>query len=124
MLYNIFIFSSTGMKFFVVAEPGTQIMESLLKYIYELYTDYVLKNPFYEMEMPIRCELFDINLSKGPCCVAWTMNTLSCSLNTLVWLYRCMITVLCIFFWDNIVSYVFVRISVTLVLDLSECWMQ
>ena len=38
-------------------------MEALLKVIYELYTDYVLKNPFYEMEMPIRCELFDINLS-------------------------------------------------------------
>lgn len=40
-------------------------MESLLKVIYELYTDYVLKNPFYEMEMPIRCELFDLNLSQA-----------------------------------------------------------
>lgn len=40
-------------------------MEGLLKHIYELYTDYVLKNPFYEMEMPIRCELFDINLSQA-----------------------------------------------------------
>lgn len=39
-------------------------MEALLKVIYELYTDYVLKNPFYEMEMPIRCELFDLNLSQ------------------------------------------------------------
>lgn len=37
-------------------------MDALLKLIYELYTDYVLKNPFYEMEMPIRCELFDLNL--------------------------------------------------------------
>lgn len=27
--------------------------------IYELYSDYVLKNPFYEVEMPIRVELFD-----------------------------------------------------------------
>lgn len=52
-----------GTKFFVVCEPGTQHMESLLKVIYELYTDYVLKNPFYEMEMPIRCELFDINVT-------------------------------------------------------------
>ena len=33
--------------------------------LYELYTDYVLKNPFYEMEMPIWCELFDINLSQA-----------------------------------------------------------
>ena len=40
-------------------------MESLLKFVYELYTDYVLKNPFYEMEMPIRCELFDINLTQA-----------------------------------------------------------
>ena len=57
--------SFAGTKFFVVCEPGTQHMEGLLKYIYELYTDYVLKNPFYEMEMPIRCELFDINLTQA-----------------------------------------------------------
>lgn len=37
-------------------------MEQLLRKIYELYADYVLKNPFYSLEMPIRCELFDINL--------------------------------------------------------------
>eukprot|EP01018_Ginkgo_biloba_P040953 Gb_12764 [translate_table: standard] len=42
--------SLTGTKFFVVTEPGTQGMEFLLKTIYELYTDYVLKNPFYEMK--------------------------------------------------------------------------
>lgn len=30
--------------------------------VYDLYTDYVLKNPFYEVEMPVRCELFDVNL--------------------------------------------------------------
>ncbi|OIV95653.1 hypothetical protein TanjilG_01447 [Lupinus angustifolius] len=54
-----------GTKFFVVCEPGTQHMETLLKFVYELYTDYVLKNPFYEMEMPIRCELFDINLTQA-----------------------------------------------------------
>ncbi|PPD74245.1 hypothetical protein GOBAR_DD28830 [Gossypium barbadense] len=52
-------------KFFVVCEPGTQHMEALLKVVYELYTDYVLKNPFYEMEMPIRFELFDINLTQA-----------------------------------------------------------
>ena len=52
-----------GTKFFVVCEPGTLHMEALLKHFYELYTDFVLKNPFYEMEMPIRCELFDISLA-------------------------------------------------------------
>ncbi|KAG4125288.1 hypothetical protein ERO13_D10G086816v2 [Gossypium hirsutum] len=55
----------SGTKFFVVCEPGTQHMEALLKVVYELYTGYVLKNPFYEMEMPIRFELFDINLTQA-----------------------------------------------------------
>lgn len=27
--------------------------------MYELYCDYVLKNPFYEIEQVIKCELFD-----------------------------------------------------------------
>ena len=37
-------------------EPST-------KSVYSLYSDYVLKNPFYELDMPIRCELFDQQLS-------------------------------------------------------------
>lgn len=52
----------TGVKFMVVAEPTQIGLEILLKKIYELYADYVLKNPFYSLEMPIRCELFDVNL--------------------------------------------------------------
>eukprot|EP00270_Netrium_digitus_P009186 TRINITY_DN2789_c2_g1_i2.p1 TRINITY_DN2789_c2_g1~~TRINITY_DN2789_c2_g1_i2.p1 ORF type:complete len:148 (+),score=38.43 TRINITY_DN2789_c2_g1_i2:240-683(+) len=53
----------TGTKFFVATEPGAHGVEALLRAIYDLYADYVLKNPFYEVEMPIRCELFDINLA-------------------------------------------------------------
>lgn len=34
-------------------------VESILRKIYELYTDYVMKNPFYQLEMPIRCERFE-----------------------------------------------------------------
>lgn len=45
-----------------VGEPIQVGMETLLKKIYELYSDYVLKNPFYSLEMPIRCELFDTHL--------------------------------------------------------------
>ncbi|CAN6208673.1 unnamed protein product [Urochloa humidicola] len=56
--------SLTGTNFFAVCETGAPNMEMLLKVIYELYTDFVLKNPFYEMEMPIRCELFDLNLAQ------------------------------------------------------------
>jgi hypothetical protein len=52
----------TGVKFMVVAENSQSGMDVLLKKIYELYSDYVLKNPFYSLEMPIRCELFDTNL--------------------------------------------------------------
>ncbi|KAK9837526.1 hypothetical protein WJX84_007814 [Apatococcus fuscideae] len=53
----------TGTKFLLVVEPKTpEVSELLRTTIYELYTDYVLKNPFYEIEMPIRCELFDQNL--------------------------------------------------------------
>lgn len=48
----------------VIAEPTqTTGMDILLKKIYALYSDYVLKNPFYSLEMPIRCELFDVNLA-------------------------------------------------------------
>ena len=37
-------------------------VDHLLHTIYDLYSDYVMKNPFYELEMPIRCELFEQNL--------------------------------------------------------------
>lgn len=52
----------TGVKFMIVAEPTEMRLEILLRKVYELYADYVLKNPFYSLEMPIRCELFDQNL--------------------------------------------------------------
>lgn len=55
--------SLTGTKFFVVCEVGTPGMDTLLRNVYELYSDYVLKNPFYEVEMPIRCELWEQNLA-------------------------------------------------------------
>lgn len=52
----------TGVKFMVVAENQQMGVDILLRKIYELYSDFVLKNPFYSLEMPIRCELFDKNL--------------------------------------------------------------
>lgn len=56
--------SLTGVKFVITATPDTEDLLALLKSVYELYADYVLKNPFYEMEMPIRCELFNKHLDK------------------------------------------------------------
>ncbi|EDW80419.1 uncharacterized protein Dwil_GK18753 [Drosophila willistoni] len=54
----------TGVKFIVISETGLNGMDLLLRKVYELYSDYVLKNPFYSLEMPIRCELFDTKLQE------------------------------------------------------------
>lgn len=51
----------TGIKFVITAEPKTAAsidLGKVLREIYILYTDCALKDPFYELEMPIRCELF------------------------------------------------------------------
>ena len=40
------------------AEPGAPDLDYVLREIYILYADCALKDPFYELEMPIRCELF------------------------------------------------------------------
>ncbi|KAK0403797.1 hypothetical protein QR680_017126 [Steinernema hermaphroditum] len=52
--------SVTGVKFVVVASlNANQNLDALLRKIYELYADFALKNPFYSIDMPIRCERFD-----------------------------------------------------------------
>jgi len=48
----------TGIKFVITAEPGTRFIQNVLKEIYVAYTDCALKDPFYELEMPIRSDLF------------------------------------------------------------------
>jgi len=58
----IYQFHILGVKFMVIADPTYIGLEQLLKKIYEIYADFALKNPFYSLEMPIRCELFDTNL--------------------------------------------------------------
>jgi trafficking protein particle complex subunit 4 len=52
----------TGTKFVITARKGAKDLKILLNTIYTLYTDFVLKNPFYEVDMPIRCDLFNKNL--------------------------------------------------------------
>jgi len=54
----------TGLKFFVTADPDSKKLDVVLREVYELYSDYVLKNPFYETDMPIHCERFDEKLIK------------------------------------------------------------
>ena len=56
--------TKTGTKFFITVRVDAPSVETLLRQIYVLYSDYVLKNPFYELEMPIRCDLFNMHLEK------------------------------------------------------------
>ena len=54
--------SYLGTKFLLITEPRQPNVDTVLRRMYELYADYVMKNPFYQLEMPIRCEEFDRNL--------------------------------------------------------------
>eukprot|EP01095_Lingulamoeba_sp_RSL-Kostka_P010136 TRINITY_DN3591_c0_g1_i1.p1 TRINITY_DN3591_c0_g1~~TRINITY_DN3591_c0_g1_i1.p1 ORF type:complete len:146 (+),score=31.97 TRINITY_DN3591_c0_g1_i1:86-523(+) len=52
----------TGIKFFLIGDKQQSGYGKILNLIYELYSDYVMKNPFYQQDQPIRCELFDIEM--------------------------------------------------------------
>ncbi|KAI2834564.1 hypothetical protein CBS11350_10636 [Aspergillus niger] len=52
----------TGTKFLLFTDPLMANIDVVMKKIYELYADFVMKNPFYQLEMPVRCEAFDRNL--------------------------------------------------------------
>ena len=54
----------TGLKFFVTADPDSKRLDEVLIRTYELYSDFVLKNPFYEDDMPIQVEKFDERVQK------------------------------------------------------------
>lgn len=58
--------SSTGTKFVVTCSPEQkeETLDEFLAALYSLYADYVLKNPFYDLEQPIHnCDKFQINLN-------------------------------------------------------------
>ncbi|CAG8563148.1 3815_t:CDS:10, partial [Acaulospora morrowiae] len=54
----------TGTKFLMLSDLTQPSIDSTLRRAYDIYSDYVMKNPFYTPEMPIRSELFDLNLQK------------------------------------------------------------
>jgi hypothetical protein len=56
--------TATGTKFLLMTEPAQANVEQIVKKCYELYADFVMKNPFYTMEMPVRCQKFDRNLDQ------------------------------------------------------------
>ncbi|KAJ5042020.1 uncharacterized protein L3040_004580 [Drepanopeziza brunnea f. sp. 'multigermtubi'] len=43
----------TGTKFLLFTEPQQPNTDRVLQEIYRLYGDYVMKNPFYQLEMPV-----------------------------------------------------------------------
>ncbi|KAI1724094.1 sybindin-like family domain-containing protein [Ditylenchus destructor] len=52
--------SLTGIKFLIIASPAlTQEFEPLLRQLYGIYADYAIKNPFFSVDMPVRCDNFD-----------------------------------------------------------------
>ncbi|KAI5967100.1 hypothetical protein KGF57_000529 [Candida theae] len=67
-LFNLYIFQSvSGLKFILITVPNldpveVQRTEDLFKSLYVTYSDYVMKNPFYSMDMPIKSPLFDANV--------------------------------------------------------------
>lgn len=59
--FNLFCHQTpTGVKFLIFTDQTN--VDFFLKKAKETYVDYALKNPFYTPDMPIRCELFDINI--------------------------------------------------------------
>ncbi|KAG7670994.1 hypothetical protein Ndes2526B_g01239 [Nannochloris sp. 'desiccata'] len=53
----------TGVTFMMVTEPSTtESTEILRTTVYDLFCDYVQKNPFHETDQVIKSELFDTNL--------------------------------------------------------------
>lgn len=78
-LFNLFVSQTlTGIKFILITSAQLQgsgfgndsslnhninNVEAVLRHVYILYSDYVMKNPFYSLEMPIRCDLFDQQLA-------------------------------------------------------------
>jgi hypothetical protein len=56
----------TKIKFIFVIDQITPVAdcELMFRKIYDVYSDIVSKNPFYELDMPIRIEQFEIEISK------------------------------------------------------------
>ncbi|KAI9005810.1 Sybindin-like protein [Phycomyces nitens] len=63
--FRLFCFQTlTGSKFLLFTDPQQVTVETYMKKIYDLYSDFVMKNPFHTPEMPIRCDQFDQSLLK------------------------------------------------------------
>ncbi|KAJ4951909.1 hypothetical protein NE237_028741 [Protea cynaroides] len=59
-----FMESPSGIKIILVTHPKTGDLRESLKHIYNLYVEYVTKNPLYTPGTPIRCELFNTSVDQ------------------------------------------------------------
>lgn len=76
--FNLYVFQSlTGIKFIIVTSPVTtqnlskgqlqgqlEMTNQLFRNLYVIYSDYVMKDPFYSLEMPIKNSLFDLKINE------------------------------------------------------------
>lgn len=49
----------TGMKFVITSTTTKEDLSDVLREVCLLYVDCALKNPFYELDMPIKVDLFN-----------------------------------------------------------------
>ncbi|XP_021748593.1 trafficking protein particle complex subunit 1-like [Chenopodium quinoa] len=59
-----FMETPSGIKLILVTNPRTGDLRESLKYIYNLYVEYVVKNPLYTPGTPIKYELFNSTLDQ------------------------------------------------------------
>ncbi|OZJ04672.1 hypothetical protein BZG36_02888 [Bifiguratus adelaidae] len=63
--FTLYCFQTlTGTKFLLLTEPSHPNASTTLHHMYEIYSDFVMKNPFHTPEMPIRSDMFDRQLQK------------------------------------------------------------
>jgi trafficking protein particle complex subunit 4 len=53
----------TGTKFLLFTDTLQANVDVAMRKVYDLYADFVTKNPFYQLEMPVRCDTFDRKLN-------------------------------------------------------------
>ncbi|RLV92118.1 Trafficking protein particle complex subunit 23 [Spathaspora sp. JA1] len=77
-LFNLYIFQTvTGLKFMLITAPNGvadatkaelnkqyDMAHELFRQLYMLYSDYVMKDPFYSLDMPIKNPLFDTKVKE------------------------------------------------------------
>lgn len=68
--FALFLFQSlTGLKIILIStntfrnNTSLTIAENILRKIYCIYSDYVMKDPFYSIDMPIRSKIFESKLT-------------------------------------------------------------